>query len=755
MTSFSQTIKLLLAGVLFMVLGSSMMAQDQVVGRITEATVEGPTPLPGATVYWVNTATGTTTDQDGFFTLKTVKLTNRLVISYVGFESDTLVIESPEVFLNIEMRPEQREGEVTVEGRAPGTTFGHAEAINTIKMSERELFKAACCNLSESFETNPSVDVSFTDAVSGTKQIRMLGLAGPNVMISQENMPGIRGLAANFGLTFLPGPWIQGIQVTKGAGSVANGYESIAGHINVELKKPQESEKIYLNGFLNPQGRSELNFNFTEVINNEWAMTTLSHANVSPFKFDVNNDDFLDLPVGYQLNLLNRWVYMDDAGWIGQFGFQVMKDDRRGGVLDFDPEIDRGGTDAYGLGIDTERVSFFAKLGYVFPRQEYKTFGIQVSGTDHRHRSYFGIRNYDGVQQSAYTNLIYQSIIGDTRHKFRTGLSFQYDFYDEQLMMEGGQDFDFLRAEYVPGAFFEYTYDHLEGFTVVAGLRADQHNLFGTLVTPRLHTRLALGSNTTLRTTAGRGYRVANIISENTAILATSRAISFQGLQSVHGYGYNPESAWNFGANLVQDFRLFYRYGTINLDYYHTRFDNRVVLDLDHNTQEALFYGLDGQSFSNTAQVEMIYEAGRRFEVRLAYRYLDVRTDFTTGLLENPLIPRHRSFINLDYETNNGWHFDLTTQWIGQQRLPDTSGNPEAFQRADYTPSYLLVNAQVRKQLGKGWEVYVGGENLNNFRQDDPIIAPDDPFGAYFDTSMVWAPILGRMYYAGFRYKVF
>ena len=729
---------------------------QKLMGLVVEKTAKGvDQPLPGANVFWLGTTIGTTTRDNGVFMIDRLAGADKLVVSYVGYRPDTLLI-TDQTSVKIELREDNQLPEVVVEGWRPTSRVDLSSSINTVVMDEKELFKAACCNLSESFETNPSVDVAFTDAVTGTRQIQMLGLSGPNTLISLENMPGVRGLASSQGIQFVPGTWINSIQVTKGVGSVVNGYESIAGQLNVELKKPQESDKVYLNGYVNNAGRVEANAIVTSQVSPKWATTTLLHASARPFEMDQNGDTFLDFPLGSQVNLVNRWVYNSGKGWLGQFSFKYLNDQKLGGQTGFDAETDKFTTSRYGFEIDTRRLELVGKLGYQFPSKPYKSVGFQFSALTHAHDSYYGFNVHDATENSGYFNLIYQSIISNTQHKFKTGVSFLLDDYTERLARADGAmlPVDFDRAERVPGAFFEYSYDDLKRFSLVAGIRVDQHNLFGTIVTPRIHTKLNITETTTWRLSGGTGTRVANIITENTGFLVSSRVFNRQFLQSNSAYGFRPDRALNVGTNLQQDFTLNYRPGSLSVDYFYTKFLNQVVMDLDANPQTVSFFGLQGNSFSHSLQVQLDYQLVRRFDVRLAYRYLDVQTDYLNGRLERPLISRHRAFSNFAYTTKTKWNFDLTVQWLGKQRLPNTASNPAPYRLAPYSEDYVLVNAQVAKDFNERWSAYVGIENLTNFKLSNPIIAASEPFSPYFDTSLVWGPVFGRMAYAGFRFRI-
>jgi len=746
-----------LCGVVVIVLLFSSQANAQkIMGLVVEKDNQGKDqPLAGANVYWLGTTKGATTRENGVFLIDRFEGSNKLVVSFVGYRPDTIDVADL-TNLKIEMKSDQFLQEVVVEGWKPSTNVNLASGINMIEMNEKELFKAACCNLSESFETNPSVDVAFTDAITGTRQIQMLGLAGPNTMISVENMPGVRGLASSQGIQFIPGTWINSIQVTKGVGSVVNGYESIAGQINVELKKPQESDKLFVNGYVNQTGRSELNVIHTAQVSKKWATTFLVHGSARPIETDQNNDTFLDFPKGNQVNFVNRWVYNSNNGWLGQFSLKYLNDYKQGGQTGYNAEKDRFTTNRYGFEINTDRYEFVGKLGYQFPGKPYKSFGLQINGLQHTHSSYFGFNTHDAEEQYAYANLIYQSIIGSTFHKFKTGLSFQYDNYKESIGQPqfNGAFFRFDRIEQVPGAFFEYSYDDLKKFSLIAGIRVDQHNLFGTIITPRLHLKYNPTETTTLRASAGQGTRVANIFAENSGFLASSRRLILSNQQTNQAYGFNPDQAWVYGFNLNQEFTLDYRPGNFSVDYYFTDFQNQAVVDWDASSTEINFYALQGKSFSHSLQAQVDYQLARRFDIRLAYRWLDVETDYAGGRLQRPMVPRGRAFINLEYKTKNNWAFDYTITRVGEQRIPDTSNNPPLRQLPPVSDPYILMNAQVSKDFGTRWSVYVGIENVGDFKLTNVIMSAEQPFSPHFDTSMVWGPVFGRLWYAGFRYRV-
>lgn len=645
-------------------------------------------------------------------------------------------------------------GEVIVRGSSKSIRKSYSVTGNTATLTSKELLKAACCNLAESFETNPAIDVNYADAITGTKQIKMLGLTSPYLLISEENVPSVRGASQAYGLSFTPGTWVESIQITKGAGSVVNGFESISGQINTELLKPMTDIPFYLNVYGSSDARFEVNTHLTHRLSEKWATSLLLHGNTRVSKNDMNDDGFLDNPLSKQINFLNRWQYVDaQKGWVSFINFRYMDDDKQMGEVDFDKDRDRGTTNFWGAEINTERLDVSAKLGYVFPDMPYQSIGFQTAFNSHNQESYFGLRTYDIKQNSFYTNLILNSIISNTRNKFATGINFTYDDYSEYF-----SNLDFSRIDNSIGAFFEYTFDNSDDFSLVAGLRADGHNRLGFFLTPRLHVRYNPWDQAVLRLSAGRGKRAANIFAENQQLLASARTFD---IQNNNGdiYGLNPEIAWNYGISFMQKFNLFSKSAEVVFDFYRTDFQNKVVTDLYQSPQQVIFYNLEGSAYANSFQAEFNLEIIKHLDLRTAYKFYDISTDYTTGKMQQPLQAEHRFFANLGFQTHildkgQQWKFDVTYNWNGEQKLPFTETNPVEYRLPENSPSFSLVNAQITRTFSSTFEIYVGGENIGNYKQPNPILGSDAPFGANFDSSIVYAPVFGQMYYAGLRFKI-
>ena len=644
--------------------------------------------------------------------------------------------------------------EVKVIKKKKGLQKSLTNTSNTTVVSSSELLKAACCNLAESFETNPSIDVNFADPLTGTKQIKMLGLTSPYLMITEENIPSVRGASQAYGLSFTPGTWVESIQITKGAGSVVNGYESISGQINTELIKPLKDIPFFLNAYGSTDSRFELNTHFNKKISDDWATSLYIHGNTRVAKNDMNDDGFLDNPLGKQINLVNRWQYAcAETGWVSFINFKYMKDEKQTGEIEYDKNRDKLTTNYWGSEINTERFDFTSKVGYVFKEMPYQSIGFQNGFSNHNQQSYFGLNQYNIKQQSYYSNLIFNSIIDNTMNKFSTGLNFTYDKYAEFVNFS-----DVSRIDNSAGAFFEYTFDNNDKFSYILGARFDYHNRLGAFFTPRLHARYNPWKKSVFRFSAGRGKRAANIYAENQQLFASSRLFS---LLDNNGkiYGLNPEIAWNYGMSYTQNFSLFGKSADVTLDFYRTDFQNQSIVDVMQSPQQVLFYNLKGNSFANSFQLDFNIELIKHLNLRTAYKYYDIATDYLSGSFQRPLQAKNRFFANLEFETHikekgKQWKFDYTFNWLGKQQLPNTASNPVNDRLPTFSPSFSVMNAQVTRTFSSTFEMYLGAENIGNYKQEKAILGSDNPFGSTFDTSIAYAPVFGQMFYAGLRFKI-
>ncbi len=631
--------------------------------------------------------------------------------------------------------------EVVIREREKGSYLSKIDPINAHIITGEGLERLPCCNLAESFENDASVDVSYADAVSGIKQIQMLGLAGVYTQIMRENIPLVRGLNANSGLTFVPGSWLESIQVSKGTSSVLNGFESTTGQINIEMKKPDTGDPLFINVFGNHLGRMEGNVTSAIKINDHISTMLLSHGSIMNSKWDLNGDSFLDMPLNSQFHFMNRWKFNKNDKIKSQVGIRYMEEKRLGGQYDFNKEIHRGTTNFYGIGMDTRQYEVFLKGGFKIPNTVSSGIGGQLSFSKHEQDSYFGLNEYTGEQASFYSNIIFNTIIFNTAHQLNSGISFYYDEYDEKL-----NSTNFNRQEYIPGIFSEYNYTLPEKLNVIAGLRADYHNIHGLFFTPRIHLKYHFDKTIVIRGSAGKGYRTANVLAENSGYLASSREWVFQ-------EELNQEEAWNYGISLVKSFKINGKKNLeTRLDFYRTDFVNQAVVDVDQDLDHVYIYNLEGESYSNSFLAEIMIEPVHGLDITAAYRFNDVKMTITNTLQKKPMVPASKGLLTLSYSTSNDkWNIDMTNLFTGSSRLPAINGN--TFREETSSPGFYTLHVQVTKKF-KQLELYAGGENLTNFKQQNPIIAPHDPFGNQFDSSIAWGPIMGRIFFAGLRYTL-
>ena len=734
-----------------------IIISQEVSGKVLK---DDDTPVVGANVYWINKSAGTVTDIDGNYKLENPKNIDKYVISYIGFFNDTISSNYENQKIYLQKKSDLEEVEVTYNTKSSSVSL--LSSANILNISSEELLKAACCNLAESFETTPSIDVNFSDAISGRKQISMLGLSGPNILMSIENIPAIRGALQSYGLTYIPGTWIESIQIAKGPGSVVNGYESISGQINTELRKPSRDDKFFLNLFVNQMERLEVNTHYTAGINQNLDYGLYFHINKKDTSADNNNDGFRDNPTGQQLNILNRFQYSNlEKGLVGFFDFNYVFDERVYGQNEYiGHTLFQENQNFWGGKTDAEIIKTNFKFGYVDPEITYRSLGIQFAYTGIDIGSSFGNSIHEINQSSIFTNLVYNSIIGNTLHKIKTGISLSYDEYDEYVSNLDINSFDISRTEKSIGAYFEYNYNNADKINLSAGLRIDNHNKIGTFISPRFHMNYMLFPKSTIKFSFGKATRLANIFSENQKLFFSSRQIIFSDGSNLSDFSnLKADESWNYGVSIINSFKLFGKESQLTFDYYITDFENKVVADWETPTQ-INFYNLIGKSFSNSFQAEFSFTLSNSIDLLFAYKNTVAETDYITqGRLKNPLTPSDRIFFNVAYNgpTNDkgkNWKYDLTFNHVGEQRLPSTETNPSEYQISEISERLNLINTQITRVFNDSFQIYLGVENLTNYRQKNTILAVDDPFGDYFDAAYTYGPIFGRISYLGLRYYI-
>lgn len=620
---------------------------------------------------------------------------------------------------------------------------------NTELITSAELSRAACCNLGESFSTNPSVDVNYTDAATGARQIRLLGLAGTYVQMLNENIPAMRGAAAPYGLSYIPGPWIQSMQVSKGASSVKNGYESVTGQINVEMKKPQTDPSLSVNMYYDSENKLEANVDGNLHFGKKWSGGLLTHYEHKFTAHDGDDDGFIDMPKIRQINLMPRIAYLG-TDYVFQAAAKVLNEKRESGQSHH-AHLQEG-LPLYEIGIKTTRIEAFTKNAYIFDHESDGNVALILSGNYHDSKSFYGVRQCDILDRNIYSQLMFERKWSDL-HALSTGLTFNYDNYHYGLLLNPEYEYDNSEIfphehETVVGGYAQYTLNLDEKLIAMGGLRYDHSSLYGSMVTPRVHLRYNPTEQLSIHASAGRGSHSPHPYAEYSYLLASSREFRIEGrLQQ--------ESAWNLGGGASLTLSPFERNLTLSAEYYYTDFSNQLMVDLDANPHEALIFSSSNKSYSHSLQFELNWEPFDDFSFMAAWRLNDVKVDYGRGLQQKPLMSRHKALFTLNYAPNMGiWQFDVSCAINGGGVMPTPYTLSDGSRSWSPTfKAFPTLNTHITRNF-RHWSVYVGGENLTGYRQKNPVVGASNPWGKDFDATMIYGPLHGAMFYVGFRYNI-
>ena len=700
-------------------------------------------PIIGAQVFWANSKDGVVSGEDGSFEISgTPHKDHMLHVTYIGYKEKITHINDFKELLNITLEEDNQLSEVVVSSSGAGRISSRTDLLKTEKVTVKELTRAACCSLAESFETNPSVDVVYSDAVTGAKQIQMLGLSGNYIQMLTENYPNFKGPAKLYGLDYVPGPWMEGIQISKGAASVKNGYESVSGQVNVDYKKPNTADPLSLNLFLSDASRIEANADGAIELNKKLSTGIFAHYSQEKKEHDSNHDTFLDMPKRHQLNLMNRWTYITD-NVISQSGIKYVNDQRTSGQT-MHTLNDMDAYDPYIIDIKTNRLEMFTKNGYIINSEKSESVALILTGVYHDQQSKYAQNQYNIYGSNIYASLMYEKQFSPL-HKLSTGFSYSWDRYNQHAQIYQLESNKQPDKESVVGAYGEYTFTPNDKFTILAGLRVDYSSLYKTFVTPRMHVKYSPTPNISFRASAGKGYRSVFVMPENSYLLASSRTLKIAD-------NLKQESAWNYGLSGTFHIPIKGEELMLSAEWYYTDFSRQVVMDMDSDPHTVSFYNLDGKSTSNIFQIEASYPIFRGFTLLGSYRWMNTKMNYGGKEMEKPLTSRYKALATASYETNmRKWQFDFTTQFNGGGRMPTPDAENPLWD--SNFKSFIVMNAQITK-FYRNWSVYLGAENLTNKKQKNPIVASDSPYGPDFDATMVWGPTLGRKFYIGFRYNI-
>lgn len=732
--------------------------------------------VSGANIHFIDTNNATTTDVNGKFSIiRKSDDSLYLAATHVGFITDSILVVANNLSLYLEFLLRENKvqlKEVTITANQLGTAISRFSIIKTEQISKTGLMKMACCNLSEGFENSATITVGYADAVSGAKQVQLLGLSGIYSQVLAENIPALRGLASTFGWNYTPGSWLESIQISKGTSSVVNGYESVTGQINLEFKKPDKPEDLYIDFYTDEYFKYELNITGArKVTENLWTNLLIYGSTQTSFNWggstnninekstnihDRNGDHFLDMPLSKTFNVFNRWLYVSPSNRVqSRTGISFVADERQGGQSPLCHKADV----YYVTDIANKDFTIYNKTGITIGQKPGQSIGIINSFTYHALDSYFGsdktYKLFNGTQNSFNSNIIFNSYIGNTNHQYTTGISLLYDnfntIFKDKLPENNTPLTPLNRLEVVPGAFGQYTYTYPDKLTFLIGLREDYNSLYGWLFTPRANIKYNIAKNIVLRASAGCGYRTPNIIADNIGLMASTRKFDIDAIN-----GLQIEKAWNYGGNATFYLPIWNKERlTLSIEYFHTNFDNQTIIDLDRDQNSVYFYNLKGKSYADVWQTDISFPVFKGFDVFTAFRYNLNNITLADGderyLVEKPLISKYRGLINLSYATKfKKWVFDFTAQLNGPSRIPSAAGYTT---KATVSPAFPLYFMQITKNA-KRLEIYLGAENILGYKQKNPIINAENPFVKGFDASQIWGPLMGRKIYTGIRLKI-
>ena len=677
--------------------------------------------------------------------------------------------------------------------RQNGNFLSKGKEIRTEVISAAGLCKMACCNLAESFENSASVTVGYSDAVTGARQIRLLGLSGVYTQMLDETRPVMRGLAAPFGLSYVPGQWLESIQIAKGSSSVINGVECMTGQINMEHRKPTDEKPLFINAAVMSDTKMDFNIASSLQLGYKWSTVLLGHVSGNIRPHDSNQDGFLDEPKMLQFNVANRWLYMADNGTQVRFGVRAIHDRRHGGQMlkdadgnevmydkdeyIFNPFEAYGKVNPWGSDIMNRSINGYLKVGVPLNEDNSQNIALVADYNYQDMDSYFGKTTYLAGQHSAYANLLYQNVINES-HRFTLGLNGTFDRYNE----------DFSRITWVvgpvsasrsgvtnlanAGVFGEYTYNNGDKFSAIAGLRGDWFYKQGFKVSPRVTLKYMPVDEIVIRANGGRGLRYSTPLVDNIGVFSTGK--EFVGAYNEHIL----EDAWTFGGNITYYLPFGASSNTyLSIDYFRTQFAQQMVVDYEYGANQIHFYALDGRrSSTDNFQIDFSIDPIERFNITATFRYTNALQEVkgSEAPVEKPMTSRFKGVLNLQYATNlNKWIFDFTASLNGSCRVYDfmkminedgtmTAAPVEGVERMyknGRTPVYPMLYAQVTRRF-KGWDVYVGAENLTNFTQKNVVVGSKgadgfvDPRLASFDASCIWGPLMGIKAHIGFRFTL-
>ncbi|SFB09569.1 TonB-dependent receptor [Algoriphagus aquimarinus] len=719
-----------------------------------------------ANVYVKGLAKGAVTDQNGAFSIEISTVgTFTVQASMVGFKSSQVKVTIPQTQEDLIFELEEMDGgldEVVVSG-----TMQEVSKLDSpvpVEVYSANFFRAnPTPSIFESLQNVNGVRPQINCNVCNTGDIHINGLEGPYTMVLIDGMPIVSGLATVYGLTGIPQSLIDRVEVVKGPASTLYGSEAVGGLINVITKKPESAPLVSTDFFSTGWGEMNLDLG----LRSNWGQNIQSLTGLNAFYYDNpidnNGDGFTDVTLSKRISFFQKINVLRPENRFFTMAGRYVYEDRWGGEMNW-TSANRGGDEVYGESIYTSRWETFGT--WQLPTTENMNFQFSVNG--HNQNSVYGTTIYKADQYIGFGQLTWAKTV--QKHNLLLGSAYRYTFYDDNTSATSDiiSDENAPSVIHLPGVFLQDEIKLTESQSLLLGVRYDYNSIHGSIFSPRVNYKLSSADkHTVFRLSAGNGFRVANVFTEDHAALTGAREVVFT-------EELKPEQSWNMNANLVK--KIYTDKGTfIGLDgsAFYTYFTNRIIPDYETNPNQIIYSNLDGSAVSKGVSLNIDAAWPNGLTVTAGGTLMDVSIEEEGIKTRQLLTERFSGVWSVGYDI---FLFGLTVDYTGNvyspMRLPLLGPLDD---RPAYSPWYSIQNIQLTKKLGEKWEVYGGVKNLLNFtpaansiaRSFDPfdkgvefspngtvIPTPSNPNALTFDPTYVYAPNQGIRGFLGVRFTV-
>ncbi|WP_057937340.1 TonB-dependent receptor [Algoriphagus resistens] len=717
-------------------------------------------------VYIKSLGVGATTNMNGEFTIQVEKPgTYTLQVSMVGFKSSQQKVVVPQSSDQLIIQLEEMDeglDEVVVSG-----TMQEVSKLDSpvpVEVYSANFFKAnPTPSIFEALQTVNGVRPQVNCNVCNTGDIHINGLEGPYTMVLIDGMPIVSGLGTVYGLSGIPQALIDRMEIVKGPASTLYGSEAVGGLINVITKRTDAAPLFSTDAFVTGWGETNLDLG----VRSNWGKKIQSLTGINGFYYDNpidhNGDNFTDLTLSKRISVFQKINISRPQNRVFTVAGRYIYEDRWGGEMNWNSGF-RGGEEVYGESIYTSRWETFGT--WQLPTSE--NINFQFSANGHKQNSFYGSTSYMADQYIGFGQLTWTKTA--EKHRVLLGMAYRYTYYDDNTAATSEVDSkkNMPSKMHLPGVFLQDEIKFSEKQSLLLGARYDYNSIHGSIVTPRVNYKISSADKTTtLRLSAGNGFRVANVFTEDHAALTGARDVVFE-------EELRPEKSWNVNGNLVK--KIYTDSGVfVGLDgsVFYTYFTNRIVPDYETNPNQIIYANLDGSAVSQglSLNADVAWPGG--LSITTGATLMDVSVEEEGIKTRQLLTERFSGVWSVGYEFFSlGLKVDYTGNVYSPMRLPLLG---ELDDRPGYSPWYSIQNIQLTKSLGDKWEVYGGVKNLLNFtpaansiaRAFDPfdknvdfatdgsvIPTPDNPNALTFDPSYVYTANQGARGFLGVRYTL-